>query len=72
MNSLKAIHNSKYDNFKGYKGQVRTAEEFEELVKDKVDWKPHIKPELKSIELPAEVFFKLLERERNERNIIQS
>lgn len=68
MNSLKAIHNSKYDNFKGYRGQVRTAEEFEQLVNDEVDWKPHVKAGLKSVEIPADVFFKLLEKERHNEN----
>lgn len=62
---LRTLHNGKYDTFKGYRGQVRTAEEFEQLVKGEIDWKDHIKPQLRSVEIPAEVFFKLLEKERN-------
>jgi hypothetical protein len=45
------------------KGIVESLDMYDKLKKGEVDWKDHVKPNLKSITIPAELFFRLMEQD---------
>ena len=62
---MKAKQPKAYQEKQGYRGILATVEIYEQLRKGEVDWKDSIKANIKKIELPAEVFFRLLELDRD-------
>ena len=47
-----------------FRGKIADAEVYEKVKDGELDWKPHIKPYLKSVEIPYDVFCRLLELDR--------
>ena len=62
---MKAKQPKAYQENKGYKGKLETIEIYEQLKKGEVDWKNNIKAKIKTVEIPAELFFRLMELDRD-------
>ena len=49
-----------------FQGLIRNAEEYEKLKNGEIDWKPHVKAKMESVELPYEVFVRLMGLDKGE------
>ena len=45
---------------RGITGMLSTVEDYERLKKEEIDWKPHIKSQITRIEIPFELFMRLM------------
>lgn len=52
------------EHHNGYRGIVRDIEEYEKLKRGEVNWKDHIRVNLKTIAIPAELFFKFMDQDK--------
>lgn len=60
-NKIKTYHSKLWG---GHIGMVKDEKEYEAVKYGKKDWKPHIKEQLKAVQIPAEVFFRLMRMDR--------
>lgn len=52
---LKTLHRDR-----GITAMLSTVEDYERLKKEEIDWKPHIKSQITRIEIPFELFMRLM------------
>jgi hypothetical protein len=58
---LKTYHNNVWG---GHVGMIKNEEEYEAVKNGTRDWKPHIKEQITAIQIPAEVFYRLMKMDR--------
>lgn len=51
---------------KSYKGLIESEEQYENVKNGKADWKAHIKPKIKSVIIPYDLFLRLMEADRKQ------
>ena len=60
MGKVKAIH-----DHSGFVGQIRDEQEYEGVKAGGLDWTPHIKAKMNNIQIPAALFYRLMELDRS-------
>jgi hypothetical protein len=58
---MKAKQPKAYQEKKGYRGKIESLDMYEQLKEGKISWKDNVRSKLKSIEIPTELFFRLME-----------
>jgi len=48
----------------GLRGIIETIPQYEHVKKGDIDWKDYVKENLKTVEIPVELFFKLMEQDK--------
>lgn len=59
MSNVKAIHDRS-----GFVGQIRDEQEYEGLKSGSLDWKPHVKAKMGCIQIPVDLFYRLMELDK--------
>lgn len=59
MKKVKAIHDRS-----GFVGQIADEETYDGVKSGKLDWKPHVKAHMKSVQIPMDLFYRLMELDR--------
>lgn len=54
-----------YGSERGFRGKVENETVYEQLKNGETDWKEHIKAKLQSVEIPYELFLRLMELDKN-------
>lgn len=60
MNKVKAIHDRS-----GFIGQIINEAAYEGVKSGALDWKPHVKAKMDSVQIPAALFYRLMELDRS-------
>ena len=63
---LSLIHNGKYGEHGGFVGLIPDEETYEKLKAGEVDWKAPNKARMKQIQLPVEIFYRLMVMDTDE------
>ena len=58
---MKAKQPKAHQDEKGFKGKIESIDMYERLKKGEVGWNDNVKAKLKTVEIPAELFFRLME-----------
>lgn len=60
MGKVKAIHDRS-----GFIGQITDEAAYEGVKSGALDWKPHIKAKMDSVQIPVDLFYRLMELDRS-------
>lgn len=60
-NKLKTTHSTFYG---GFVGTIKDEKMYEDVKNGNKDWKPHIKPQMTAVTIPAKVFYRLMELDK--------
>ena len=60
MGKVKAIHDRT-----GFIGQITDEAAYEGVKAGTLDWKPHVKAKMESIQIPASLFYRLMELDKS-------
>lgn len=62
MGKVKAIHDRS-----GFVGQITDEAAYEGVKAGTLDWKPHVKAKMESIQIPVDLFYRLMELDKGSR-----
>ena len=60
MGKVKAVHDRT-----GFIGQITDEAAYEGVKTGTLDWKPHVKANMESIQIPASLFYRLMELDKS-------
>jgi hypothetical protein len=60
MSKVKAIHDRT-----GFIGQISDEADYEGVKAGTLDWKPHVKAKMESIQIPVSLFYRLMELDKS-------